>query len=165
MTEHEKMQREKCALISRQTESIRRRMPKQRTTAHVAMFVSAGAITFRKRGTSRLVQSMSIPTSLTVSMLQTITVTVLTLTIIPFYGISQSCKYKRAIRFFEHLIALYFYNNSNYVAILLPRSIYNRQKPSRIRLFHGCEIIPTRQSLINFAQRLFSVVFVALLII
>ena len=55
--------------------------------------------------------------------------------IIPFYGISQSRKYKRAIRFFERLIALYFYNNSNYVAILLPRSIYNRQKSSIFKAF------------------------------
>ena len=47
---------------------------------------------------------------------------------------------------FERLIALYFYNNSNYVAILLPKSIYNRQKPSKIRFFHGCEIIPTRSA-------------------
>lgn len=44
---------------------------------------------------------------------------------------------------FKNLIALYFYNNSNYVAILLPKSIYNRQKPSKIRLFHGCEFTPT----------------------
>ena len=35
-------------------------------------------------------------------------------------------KTKRAIKLSKNLIALYFYNNSNYVAILLPKSIYNR---------------------------------------
>lgn len=44
---------------------------------------------------------------------------------------------------FKNLIALYFYNNSNYVAILLPKSIYNRQKPNKIRLFLEREFIPT----------------------
>lgn len=60
-------------------------------------------------------------------------------------------KTKRAIRFFEHLIALYFYNNSNYVAILLPQRTVERRKAFIYGLFLGYEIIPTRQSLINFA--------------
>ena len=47
---------------------------------------------------------------------------------------------------FKNLIALYFYNNSNYVAILLPKSIYNRQKPSKIGLFLDREFIPTRSA-------------------
>ena len=36
---------------------------------------------------------------------------------------------KRAIRFFEHLIALYFYNNSNNIAVLLPRGLQSGEKP------------------------------------
>ena len=36
---------------------------------------------------------------------------------------------KRAIRLSKNLIALYFYNNSNNVAILLPQKMFKRQKP------------------------------------
>ena len=47
-------------------------------------------------------------------------------------------------RLTENLIALYFYNNSNNVAILLPTRATARQKPLIYALFDGLGIIPTR---------------------
>ena len=76
-------------------------------------------------------------------------------------ALGKPIKTERAIRLSKNLIALYFYNNSNYVAILLPKSIYNRQKPSKIRLFHGCEITPTRS--IQLFTKLFCLVNISFL--
>ena len=44
---------------------------------------------------------------------------------------------------FKNLIALYFYNNSNNVAILLPQRAFKRRKAFVYGLFRGYEIIPT----------------------
>ena len=46
--------------------------------------------------------------------------------------------------------SLYFCNNSNNAAILLPLMASKQRKAFIYGLFHECEIIPTRQSLINF---------------
>ncbi|MCI5656095.1 MAG: hypothetical protein MR300_06600, partial [Ruminococcus sp.] len=44
----------------------------------------------------------------------------------------------------KNQLALYFYNNSNNVAILLPRRASNPEKWLKIRLFIPYEITPTR---------------------
>ena len=44
----------------------------------------------------------------------------------------------------KNQLALYFYNNSNNVAILLPQRAFKRRKPLFTGFFHGCEIIPTQ---------------------
>ena len=67
----------------------------------------------------------------------------------------------RAIRLTGNLIALYFYNNSNNVAILLPMREITRQKPLVYALFEDLGIIPTLKCkaiikqlrLINIASR------------
>ena len=56
-----------------------------------------------------------------------------------FYSIQ-----KRAIRFSKNLIALYFYNNSNNVAILLPRKALTLEKSGVHWAFLTSEIIPTQ---------------------
>ena len=59
---------------------------------------------------------------------------------------------------FKNLIALYFYNNSNNVAILLPQRAFKRRKAFIFGLFCGCEIIPTRNRKTDIKQFCFSVV-------
>lgn len=68
MTEHEKMQREKMC-VDKLTDGVDPLTDAEQTTERLTMFVSAGVITFRKKVTSKSAQSMSIPTSLTASML------------------------------------------------------------------------------------------------
>lgn len=49
-----------------------------------------------------------------------------------------------------NLIALYFYNNSNNVAILLPTRTTTWKKPLVYALFDGLGIIPTLLSDLDF---------------
>ena len=56
-------------------------------------------------------------------------------------------------------MALYFYNNSNNVAILLPTRTITRQKPLVYALFNGLGITPIR--LIHFNTKHISLVSVA----
>lgn len=53
---------------------------------------------------------------------------------------------------FKNLIALYFYNNSNNVAILLPQRAFKRRNAFIYGLFHGCEIIPTLLTKLNLTH-------------
>jgi len=57
---------------------------------------------------------------------------------------------KRAVRLSKNLIALYFYNNSNNVAILLPQRASKRRKACIYRLFLVPWIIPTPKYKTNF---------------
>lgn len=54
-------------------------------------------------------------------------------------------KQKELTDFSKSQLALYFYNNSNYVAILFPQRAFKRRKAFIYGLFHGCEITPTLQ--------------------
>ena len=51
---------------------------------------------------------------------------------------------KELTDFSKNQLALYFYNNSNNVAILLPQKDIKAAKAFIYGLFHRCEIIPTR---------------------
>ena len=62
---------------------------------------------------------------------------------LPFWQVVLETERTRAIRLTENLIALYFYNNSNNVAILLPTRTITRQKPLVYALFGGLGITPT----------------------
>jgi len=52
-------------------------------------------------------------------------------------------KLKELTDFSKNQLALYFYNNSNNVAILLPQRAQTRQNAFVYGLFLGYEIIPT----------------------
>ena len=59
-------------------------------------------------------------------------------------------KQKELTDFSKSQLALYFYNNSNYVAILFPQRAFKRRKAFIYGLFHGCEITPTLKYKTNF---------------
>ena len=63
---------------------------------------------------------------------------------LPFWQVVLETERTRAIRLTENLIALYFYNNSNNVAILLPTRTTASWKLLVYTLFNDLRIIPTR---------------------
>ena len=55
-------------------------------------------------------------------------------------------------QFNKNQLALFFYNNSNNVAILLPQRAFKRRKAFIYGLFHGYEITPTPQIALQTKQ-------------
>ena len=71
---------------------------------------------------------------------------------LPFWQVVLETERTRAIRLTENLIALYFYNNSNNVAILLPTRTITRQKPLVYALFGGLGVM-VRSRLSSFGAK------------
>jgi len=74
---------------------------------------------------------------------------------------NQITNKKELTDFSKNQLALFFYNNSNNVAILLPQRAFKRRKAFIYGLFHGCEcseakLILTKGAKITFPTSLSS---------